>query len=69
MTSSQIREQIEVLGRLLDLPAYTRTVSTLSGGQQRRISLAVSLLHDPELIILDEPTVGLDPLLRPELQR
>ena len=69
MTSSQIREQMEVLGRLLDLPAYTRTVSTLSGGQQRRISLAVSLLHDPELIILDEPTVGLDPLLRPELQR
>jgi len=67
MTSSQIREQMEVLGRLLDLPAYTRTVSTLSGGQQRRISLAVSLLHDPELIILDEPTVGLDPLLRQKI--
>lgn len=34
-----------------------------SGGQQRRISLAVAMLHDPKLLILDEPTVGLDPLI------
>ena len=35
-----------------------------SGGQQRRVSFAVALLHQPPLLILDEPTVGVDPLLR-----
>ena len=46
-----------------------RVVSTLSGGEQSRTSLAIALLADAEVLILDEPTVGLDPLLRIELWR
>lgn len=36
----------------------------MSGGQQRRMSIAAALIHEPELLILDEPTVGVDPVLR-----
>lgn len=64
MSRRDVEDRTELLLKLLNLPNGSKFVKNLSGGQQRRMSLAAALLHEPELLILDEPTVGVDPVLR-----
>lgn len=77
-----VRENLEYFRRILRAPQDRiaevigsvgladfagRVVDRLSGGQKARVSLATALLNNPEVLVLDEPTVGLDPVLRRDL--
>jgi ABC-2 type transport system ATP-binding protein len=68
MSGKAARERADELLGLLDLePLAKRTAGSLSGGQRRRLDVALGLVHRPQLLFLDEPSTGLDPQNRANL--
>jgi ABC-2 type transport system ATP-binding protein len=68
LPTAQVRKRVAELIEGLDMMAFAdRLVRTYSGGQRRRLDLALGLVHQPEVLFLDEPSIGLDPQSRATL--
>jgi ABC-2 type transport system ATP-binding protein len=65
LSKHAVKQRVEHLAELIDLgDALDRRIETYSGGMQRRLDLAAALVHNPDVLFLDEPTTGLDPVSR-----
>ena len=65
LSTRVVKQRVEQLAELIELgDALDRRIETYSGGMQRRLDLAAALVHNPDVLFLDEPTTGLDPVSR-----
>ena len=65
LTRHEVNRRVAELAELIDLGDFLdRLIGTYSGGMKRRLDLAAALIHNPEIVFLDEPTTGLDPVSR-----
>jgi ABC superfamily ATP binding cassette transporter, ABC protein len=68
LSKKDLKDEIAHVAQVVDLTDHlNKAVSGYSGGMKRRLSLAIALLGNPQLLILDEPTVGIDPSLRKKI--